>query len=147
MVPRAGSTRAAVTGALAALCITCATAKSVGPKASDRDSVRILAVSPDPSGKLHPGETVKFHVKLRSNLTSADSAEVGLVIQDQGGSSLRKGGAQSHLTVARGAETVEVWDEVTVPVGARWIDVTVPLFPEGSHETAVTDNVRFEVMR
>jgi hypothetical protein len=147
MVLRAAGNRVPVTAALAALCIMCATAKPAVPRASGRDSVRILAVWPDPANKLHPGETVKFHIKLLANLTSADSGQVGLVIQDQRGSNLKKGGPQSHLTVARGTETVEVWDEVTVPVGARWIDVTVPLFPEGIQETAVTDYLRFEVMR
>lgn len=126
----------------------CASSRQVrGAAAPGGDAVKVTGVAPDPRTQLHPGEVVTFRVRLLSTLLSGDLGHVSLVIQDDHGRSLTKGGTQPRMAVARGTENLELHAEVSVPLDTRWVEVLVPLFREGMDRTSAVDSVRFQVVR
>jgi len=116
-------------------------------ESGSRDSVKLVGVAPDPAVKLHPGQQVIFRVKLVSTLVSAETGHISLVIQDNSGRNLKHGGPQSRMGVGRGTENLELHDEGVVSLDARWVDVFVPLFPEGASNSTAAEAVRFAVVR
>lgn len=125
--------------ALAALAPAEEAPRPEGP-ASDAsgDSVRIVAIRPDPSVPLIAGDEVRIEVEVEYAFGGSDGA-LALVVQGDG---FAMQSEKEPVSPGRGVASLEV--TFTVP-GTAKLEVFTPLAAEGSHQASAVDGRSFSV--
>ena len=107
--------------------------------------LRAVSISPKPETTFSVGQQVTFSVTVEYHLELADSGMVLLIPQDQSGGSLVVGRGQVTRSVERGSGQVTLSDSVTVPPGARNVQLFILLVPAGHTQASGQLFVKFPV--
>ncbi len=114
------------------------------PALREKDSVKIIAISPDTHAALRVGEKVTVRVEVEYNLVSAESGRVTLVIQqgDPGRTPLGNGSE----VVMKGKGKLEMVKDIEVP-DTNALQIFIPLYVEGAGSTRVVDTRFYKVAK
>lgn len=114
------------------------------PPPSTSDQISLESITPAP-GPLARGSQVTFTAVVNYTLTSAESARIPIVIQDQANNRLQAG-PQPYASVVKGTGTATVSDQITIPAqGVTSVIVFLPLFPQGAQGTSTLVSVKYSV--
>jgi hypothetical protein len=110
------------------------------------DSVAIVSITPPVTTTLAAGTPVTFRATLTSNLASAQSGSVVMVIQDQANRNLSSTSPQPSVNVPHGAAGIELSDQIVVPAaGVTTVVVLFPLVATGGTTSLVVQSVSYTV--
>jgi hypothetical protein len=115
------------------------------------DSISLVSIEPAPGIPIARGTEVTFTAAVSYMVASADSARIGIVIQDQEDRGLLTRSASASgpplgVTISRGRGTVTLTDRVGIPaIGVTAVNVYIPLFPQGAIGTATRVLVTYPV--
>jgi hypothetical protein len=111
---------------------------------SSSDSIKIVAIAPDPGTALRVGEKVSFRVEVEYSLASAPSGAITLVIQQ--GESGRRPLANETEVVEKGKAKLVLRKEIEVPETSA-IQVFTPLTVQGGTSTGIVDTRIYKVIK
>ena len=122
-----------------------ATPASTPPPATD--AVSVGSIVPPAGTPLQASETVTFTATLNYTLSSAESGQIVIAIQDQSDRNLQQlGRPQPASLVSRGTGTATLADSIVVPAsGVTSVRVFFPLIPMGATRTDVVVSVSYPV--
>lgn len=126
--------------------VTLAACGSETPTQPSGDWIDLNALSPAGGATLTAGERVTFTATVTCTVVSTDGGMVALVLGDQGNRSLYGAGEPTPMsTLPRGTTTVTLSGTITVPPSGSTVNLTLPLFVNGSNSTRALKRATYSV--
>ena len=126
------------TSLIAAFTATASACINYGPTRIDHVmpgyEVTVQAMAPRPGTRFRQGEIAHFTVTASYRLAQTDSGNVVLVLQDEHGRPLDRGGVQAQRRVGRGSGVVTIADSLIVPAGIREVQLFTLMAPDDARE-------------